>query len=71
MIEPSVLVDEVRRLGGSIVLLLYVDTPPAIDLRLPREAGWLIEEIRRHKQEVITELKRRYLGATILSARVQ
>lgn len=71
MIDGSVLVDEVRRLGGSILLRLYVDAPPAIDLRLPREAAWLIEEIRRHKPEVVTELKRRYLGAAILSERVQ
>jgi hypothetical protein len=71
VIASSVLVDEVRRLGGAIVLLLYVDRPPAIDLRLPREAGWLIEEIRRRKPEVVTELKRRYLGAAVLSERVQ
>jgi hypothetical protein len=71
MIAASLLVDEVRRLGGSIVLLLYIDRPPAIDLRLPRKAGWLIEEIRRRKPEVIAELKRRDVVGVVLSERVQ
>jgi hypothetical protein len=61
VIAPAVLVDEVRRLGGSIVLLLYVDRPPEIAVRVPREAGWLIEEIRRHKPEMLAELKARWL----------
>jgi hypothetical protein len=71
MIEPCGIVDEVRRRGGSIVLLIYVDRPPAIDLRLPREARWLVEEVRQHRPEVVTELKRRYLTGTVLSERVQ
>ncbi len=61
MISPAVLVDEVRRLGGTIILLLYVDSSPAIDLCLPRNAGWLIEEIRRRKPEVLEELRARWL----------
>jgi hypothetical protein len=71
MIAASLLVDEVRRLGGSIVLLLYVDRPPAIDLRLPRKSGWLIEEIRRCKPEVIAELRRRYVVVVVPSEQVQ
>lgn len=71
MISPSLIVDEVRRLGGSIVLLLYLDRPPAIDLRVPLEAGWLIEEVRERKPEVVEELKRRYLTGIVLSERVQ
>jgi hypothetical protein len=61
VIAPSMLVDEVRHLGGSIVLLLYVDRPPEIAVRVPREAGWLIEEIRRRKPELLSELEARFL----------
>jgi hypothetical protein len=71
MSKPSVIVDEVQRLGGSIVLLMYVDRAPAIDLRLPKEAGWLVEEVRRHKPDVVEELKRRFLAGIVLSGKVQ
>ena len=71
MIQGGELIDEVRRLGGTIVLLLHVDRPPQIVLRLRRDAEWLIEEIRRRKPEVVAELKRRYLGCAVLSERIQ
>ena len=63
MIAAAELVDEVLRLRGSIVLLLYVDRAPEIDLRVRGDARWLIEEIRKRKSGVVTELKRRYLGS--------
>jgi hypothetical protein len=66
----SALVDAVRQLGGSIVLLLYVDREPELDISVPRKADWLIEEIRRRKPEVVEELSRRYVGA-VRSERVQ
>lgn len=65
------LIDEVRRLGGSIVLILHVDAPPQLDLRIRRDAGWLIEEIRKRKPQVVAEIKRRYLNRVVLSERVQ
>jgi hypothetical protein len=71
MIAAPVLVDEVRRLGGSIVLVLHVDRPPELELELPQTASWLIEQIRRRKPEVVAELQRRYLTGSVLSERVQ
>ncbi len=71
MIRPEVLVDEVKKLGGTIVLLLFVDRPPAIELELPQTAEWLIEAIRQRKPEIVNELKRRYMKAAVLSERIQ
>jgi hypothetical protein len=51
VIGAAKLVDEVQRLRGSIILLLYRDRPPQIDLRVRSDAGWLIEEIHRRKSK--------------------
>lgn len=71
MIPASALVDEVGRIGGSVVLLLFIDRPPEIELDLPRTARWLVEAIREQRSEVVNELRRRYLTAAVLSDRVQ
>lgn len=65
------LIDEVRKLGGSIVLILHTDRPPQIDLQVPQNADWLIDAIRERKPEVVAELRRRYLTGVVLSERVQ
>jgi hypothetical protein len=70
VIPAPVFIDEVRRLGGSIVLVMHVDRPPEIELDLPQKTGWLVDAIREHKPEVVSELRRRYLTGTILSQRV-
>lgn len=59
MIPPSELVNEVFRLGGRVWLELGAQEQ--ICLELPRKAGWLVEEIRRRKPEVLAELKARWL----------
>lgn len=69
MIPPSELVNEVSRLGGRIWLEL--GPQEQICVEVPRRAGWLVEEIRKRKPEVVAELKRRYLGCAVLSERVQ
>jgi hypothetical protein len=59
MIPPSELVNEVFRLGGRVWLELGAQEQICLDL--PRKAGWLVEEIRRRKPEVLAELKARWL----------
>ena len=71
MRPASVLIDKVRELGGSIVLVLHFDRPPELELDVPRNAGWLIEAIRRSKPEIVDELRRRYMVGVVLSERVQ
>jgi hypothetical protein len=58
MIPPSELVNEVFRLGGRVWLELGAQEQICLDL--PRKAGWLVEEIRRRKPEVLAELKARW-----------
>ena len=60
MISVDVLLSEVERLGGSLVLLIDEDGD-FLRLRFPQSARWLRDEIRRRKPEVVTELKWRYL----------
>jgi len=50
------LLDEVFRLGGSCQL---ENNNPR--LRLPVEARWLLEELRRRRAELVQECQRRWL----------
>jgi hypothetical protein len=59
-----VLINEVRSLGGSIVLLVDNDGT-ALRLTLPASARWLRLEIVRRKVEIVAELRRRYLRGVI------
>ena len=60
MIPASALVDEVRFLNGSLVLLLD-RSGTFLRLVLPTKAKWLRAEIERRKPDIITELRQRYL----------
>ncbi len=55
MISVDVLLSEVERLGGSVVLVIDQDGD-FLRLRFPQSARWLRDEIRRRKPEVVTEL---------------
>lgn len=60
MTNAGLLVDEVHRLNGSIVLL--VDRQGEhLRVRVPPQAGWLLAELQRRKPAVVAELRRRYL----------
>lgn len=63
MIPPSELVSEVFRLGGRV--WLEQGAQEQICLDLPRKAGWLAEEIRCRKPEVLAELKARFVQACV------
>lgn len=71
LITAPILIDEVERLGGRIVLLLYVDRAAEVEIELPQASEWLVDEIRLRKPEVIVELKQRYLTCAVLSELVQ
>lgn len=60
MITAAVLVDELRQLGGTIILL--VDCRGShLKVQVPAEANWLLAELKRRKPAVVAELRRRYL----------
>jgi len=65
------IISTIRRHGGDVVLLIYVDAPPRLEVTDVRPDNHeLIDLVRDHRRDLILELRRRYLtGAELCGVR--
>jgi len=66
------IISTIRRHGGDVVLLIYVDAPPRLEVTddVRPDNHELIDLVRDHRRDLILELRRRYLtGAELCGVR--